>query len=315
MHKASKSKDAITQEWSIFPFPHFRKRCRKSYESRRGVASGWTSLSNLRMIKPTTPIVIETGVEAHRKRPAKGLQGKEVSPLLTGGGVTDPFSPPPAGGGRQPGAGPLNAATLPPTTSPGRTTPPVAPRSFQPHFSGPGRPRVAQRRSPLRVRRRPQPKATRSVADMLRSRLPPHTPRSTQSGGTPLTQWQTRLQRFPHPSPHCQSGGSTAGPARKRPSPLRLVPPGRRADTCGGPVGDDTGALTQLGPPPRPTASVHRPAHANRRMPYSFVFHPFWVLGARGGSLPMDWYTTCLCSFLLWAARKSKFSKLNFWIL
>ena len=44
------------------------------------------------------------------------------------------------------------------------------------------------------------------------------------------------------------------------------------------------------------------------------MFHPIWVLGAKGGGggLPRDWYTTCSCSFSPWAAQKSKFPKLIF---
>ena len=38
------------------------------------------------------------------------------------------------------------------------------------------------------------------------------------------------------------------------------------------------------------------------------------VRGGGGGGLPRDWYTTCLCTFSLWAAQKSKFSKLVFLI-
>ena len=50
--------------------------------------------------------------------------------------------------------------------------------------------------------------------------------------------------------------------------------------------------------------------------PYLHVFHPIWVLGSGGGGgVPRDWYTTCLCSFSLWTAQKSKFSKLVFLIL
>ena len=37
----------------------------------------------------------------------------------------------------------------------------------------------------------------------------------------------------------------------------------------------------------------------------------YWV----GGVLPRGWCTTCLCSFALWTAQKSKFSKLIFLIL
>ena len=90
----------------------------------------------------------------------------------------------------------------------------------------------------MRARRRPQPKATGSVADMLRATRPPQERRATQSEGPPpLTQWRVRPRRRRHPSPHCRRRGSTAGQARKRPSPIRHVPPGRRAGTSGGPVG------------------------------------------------------------------------------
>ena len=153
---------------------------------------------------------------------------------------------------------------------------------------------------------------------MLRVSPPPPPPplmlRLAPRGGAPLTQWQTRPQRLRHPSPHCRHGGNTVGPARKRPSPLRLVPSGCRAGTCRGLVGEATGAPTRLGPPPRPCASVHRPADANRRMPYLRVFHLIWVLGRGVGGLPRDGYTTCLCSFSPWAAQKSKFWKLVFLI-
>ena len=60
----------------------------------------------------------------------------------------------------------------------------------------------------------------------MRAQYPlPHGPltlRPAPLGGAPLSQWRTRPQRLRHPSPHCRHGGSTAGPARKRPSPLPL---------------------------------------------------------------------------------------------
>ena len=37
---------------------------------------------------------------------------------------------------------------------------------------------------------------------------------------------------------------------------------------------------TRLGPPPHPSASVHRPADAYRRI---CVFHGIWVFGGGGG--------------------------------
>ena len=44
------------------------------------------------------------------------------------------------------------------------------------------------------------------------------------------------------------------------------------------------------------------------------VFFTLFGCWARGGGLPMDWYTTCSCSFSPWAAQKSKFAKVSFLI-
>ena len=114
----------------------------------------------------------------------------------TGGGAAELLSPQPAGGGAMargrspphpaPARGPRwrlrrGGAPLRHLTTPSRATPPVAPGFFQPHLSSPKRPRSAAATTPPppppRARRRPQPKATRSVGDMLRAPLPP--PRAT----------------------------------------------------------------------------------------------------------------------------------------
>ena len=55
--------------------------------------------------------------------------------------------------------------------------------------------------------------------------------------------------------------------------------------------------------------------HATYAKQHSCVFlHVMWVLaaGRGGGGFPRDWYTTCLCSFSLWAAQKFRFLKLTF---
>ena len=76
-------------------------------------------------------------------------------------------------------------------------------------------------------------------------------------------------QSSPRPAPSLR-GGSNLG---------RL-----RVWGGGGHVGEDTGASTRLGPPPRPSTSVHIPVDAKRRMPSLCVFHPIWVLGGGGPS-------------------------------
>ena len=144
------------------------------------------------------------------------------------------------------GAQPAPRDPSPPCPPQKKSSPPhraSLPDVFSRNSAALSSPALPRRRSPPRGRRRPQPKATRSVADMLRVRPPPPlTLRLAPQGGAPLTQWRTRPQRLRHPSPHCRSGSSTAVPARKRPSPLLLVPPGRRADTSGGLVGEAAGA-------------------------------------------------------------------------
>ena len=52
--------------------------------------------------------------------------------------------------------------------------------------------------------------------------------------------------------------------------------------------------------------------HVLGRIYVFFTLFGYWV---GGGGLPRDGYTTCLCSFSPWAAQKSKFLKLVFWIL
>ena len=42
-----------------------------------------------------------------------------------------------------------------------------------------------------------------------------------------------------------------------------------------------------------------------------FTLFAYWVRGA----FPRDWYTTCLCSFSPWAAQKSKFPTLFFFLI
>ena len=52
--------------------------------------------------------------------------------------------------------------------------------------------------------------------------------------------------------------------------------------------------------------------------PYLSRFSPYLGIrsaGRGGGGVPRDWYTTCSCSFSPWAAQKSKFLKLVFFIL
>ena len=211
--------------------------------------------------RPSSTLGPDDPKSAKRLAPNRANRGDpgEVSPLLTGGGVTDPFSPPPAAGGDNPGpirssasatvgaTGALSAPQhSPPPPPPAERRPPPPPpdaaRSFQPHFSGPERLRVAAAPFPPAGSTAASAKGHQVGGGHVTLAPPPPTRRSTQSGETPLTQWRTRVRRFPHRSPHCRSGGSTAGPARKRPSPLRLVPLGRCADTGGGPVGEDTDA-------------------------------------------------------------------------
>ena len=48
---------------------------------------------------------------------------------------------------------------------------------------------------------------------------------------------------------------------------------------------------------------------------YTFFTLFGYQVGGGGGSVPRDWYTTCLCSFSPRTAQKSKFSKLVFYIL
>ena len=124
-------------------------------------------------------------------------------PPRLGGGDAYPFSPPQAAGGDG-GPGPMPAGTSVPTDSTGeqpapRDPPPPAPprRRAAPPASLPDvfsrisaamRSRaLLRRRSPPRGRRRPEPKATRSVADMLRVRPPALTLRLAPRGGAPLT--------------------------------------------------------------------------------------------------------------------------------
>ena len=69
---------------------------------------------------------------------------------------------------------------------------------------------------------------------------PPPTPQPATRGGAPRTPWRTRPLRLCHLSPHCHSGGSTAGQARKRPSPLARPswpPCGHRRGACRGGYG------------------------------------------------------------------------------
>ena len=106
-----------------------------------------------------------------------------------------------------------------------------------------------------------------------------------------------------------------AGQASKRPSPLWLVPLGRRAGTGGGRVGEDTGASTRHGPPPRPCASVHRPKDAKRGMPSLFVFRPIWVFwdgGGGGGGLPKGLGQNVLVQFSSLGSSITKIFKTDF---
>ena len=205
----------------------------------------------------------------------------------------------------------------PPPTLPAAGPPTLLPNFFRRILAALISRVLPRHRSPPRGRRRPQPKATRSVANMLRVRPPPPlTLRLAQREGALLTQWRTPPHRLRHPSPHCRHGGSTAGPARKRPSPLRLVPLGCRADTGGGLVREATGASTRLGPPPRPSAFVHRPADANRRMAVFMGFSPYLGIRSGGGwGSRMGWVHILLMHFSPWVARNSKFSKLVFLML
>ena len=120
-------------------------------------------------------------------------------------------------------------STAPPPPSPEEQSRP--PASLRDVFSGilaaPSRRPVPRRRSPPRGHRRPQPKATRSIADMLRA----HPPRSTAGDATgSSSQPVADAPSAPSaPQPTRLSGGSLAGQARKRPSPLWLVPLGCRA--------------------------------------------------------------------------------------
>ena len=116
-----------------------------------------------------------------------------------GGGGADPFSPPPTAGDDNSGPVPAGAEVssgstrAPPAP---RGSPPPLPRRANPPSPSAGGPPASlpdvfscisaalnsraapRRRSPLRGRRRPQPKATMSVADMLRA-CPPPPPRAT----------------------------------------------------------------------------------------------------------------------------------------
>ena len=172
---------------------------------------------------------------------------------------------------------------------PSRATPSVAPGCLKQHLNGPEQLRSTAAAVPSAGTTKASNQGHNDGgghAARAPPPPPPHGPRTARLEGPPppLTQWRTRHRRRRHPSPHCRRGGSTAGPAQKRPSSLRLVPPGRRAGTGGGPVGEDTGASTRLGPPPCPCASVHRPVDVDRQMPCLCVFHPFWGLGWGGVS-------------------------------
>ena len=53
--------------------------------------------------------------------------------------------------------------------------------------------------------------------------------------------------------------------------------------------------------------------HVLGRIYMIFTLFGYWLDGGGGGGGSRDWYTTC--SFSLWIAQKSKFSKLTFLIL
>ena len=75
----------------------------------------------------------------------------------------------------------------------------------------------------------------------------------------------------------------TEGRAWKRLSPIQLVPLGCRAGTGGGPVGEATGTGTRLGPPPRPSTSVHMLVDAKKTNALFMCFSPY--LGVSGGGV------------------------------
>ena len=114
-----------------------------------------------------------------------GIPG-EVSHRTVGGGGGGPPVTPASGGGRRSGAGPPlilcrsgglggagDAAGRPPPPSPPAERPPPSLPEFFSRISTPLSTRAPPRqRSPPRAQGRPQPRATRTVADMLRARPP-----------------------------------------------------------------------------------------------------------------------------------------------
>ena len=65
------------------------------------------------------------------------------------------------------------------------------------------------------------------------------------------------------------------------------------------------------------TTQNDHPSYGKHVLGRIYVFFTLfgYQVGGGGGGLPRDWYTTCLCSFSLWAAQKSKFSELVFLML
>ena len=63
------------------------------------------------------------------------------------------------------------------------------------------------------------------------------------------------------------------------------------------------------------TTQYDHPRYVKHVLRRIYVFFTLFGHGVHGGGVPRDWYTTCLCNFSHWAAQKSQFSKLFFYIL
>ena len=105
-------------------------------------------------------------------------------------------------------------------------------------------------RSPPRGRRRPQPKATRPIADMLRAAPPHPTPRPATRGRAPLTPWQSAFSAFATAIHTAAAAAAWQGEHKRDLGPLWHVPPGCRAGIGKGPLGEERLNSTRLTSPP-----------------------------------------------------------------